>query len=83
MWIVIGLGLIFLALGTVIAIQLSARRSGDTGGPEMSGDDMFTLGIIFTGAGAALSATIGPFMLFMVALGLVYMTLGMRRKRQH
>jgi hypothetical protein len=35
---------------------------------------------VFVGAGVALSVTIGPFMIWMVGLGLAYMAMGRSRK---
>ena len=42
---------------------------------------VLTLGIVFAGAGAALTATIGVWMIGMVVLGIVYMGIGIWMKR--
>jgi hypothetical protein len=79
-WIAIAMGLVLLAVGVLVTVLLLARRSGDVGAGTMSPDDLVTLGIVFVGAGVALSVTIGPFMIWMVGLGLAYMAMGRSRK---
>ena len=47
----------------------------------MTADTWISLGIIFAGTGAALMATIGPFMAWMVVVGIIYLGIGARMKR--
>ncbi len=79
-WIVIGLAIGLVAVGVAVAVALVAGRRG-TDRPEMSGDQLFTLGVVFTGTGLALALTINLGMLGMMALGIVYMAMGARMKR--
>ena len=73
MWILVG-----IALAAVVV----ARRRSKRGplGAEMTADQWLTLGIVFAGAGAALTATIGVWMIGMVVLGIVYLGIGIWMK---
>jgi NADH:ubiquinone oxidoreductase subunit 2 (subunit N) len=82
-WIVV-LSIALVAVGVMIAIVLiTRRRQPDTtsAAAEPSADQWFALGIIFTGAGVALTVALGPFMIWMMALGIIYMGMGARMKR--
>ncbi len=81
-WMVL-VGIIFGVVVAGAVIYAATRRRSD---PEwsntMTGDQWLTLGIVFTGAGTALTASVGPAMLGMVALGLIYMAMGVSTKRK-
>jgi hypothetical protein len=83
MWILIGIVVGLVAAGVVLAAIVVARRRSAAGRPgaEMTADQWLTLGIVFAGAGAALTATIGVWMIGMVVLGIVYMGIGIWVKR--
>lgn len=86
MWIVLGLSVGMLALVTLGVVLWMSNRGDDAGARgtssrEMSGDEMFTLGVVFAGAGVALSVSLGPAMIGMFAIGIVFMVLGIRKKR--
>jgi hypothetical protein len=83
MWILIGIVAGFVAVGVLLIAAFVTRRSGDTArlGAEMTGDQWLTLGIVFAGAGAALMAAIGVWMIGMVATGVIYMGIGIWMKR--
>ena len=78
--VVIAMGLVLLAVGVLVTVLLLAWRSGDVGAGTMSPDDLVTLGIVFVGAGVALSVTVGPFMIWMVGLGLASAVFADRRR---
>lgn len=81
-WVVVALviGLIAVAVGLTAVVVVRRRSPGSA--PEMTGDQLLTLGVIFTGTGVALGLTIGPAMLGIMALGIVYMAMGAWMKRQ-
>ena len=83
MWILIGIVVGLVAVGVVLVAVVVARRRSEAGplGAEMTADQWLTLGIVFAGAGAALTATIGVWMIGMVVLGIVYMGIGIWMKR--
>lgn len=85
MWVLVGLVVGLVAVGVALAVAVVARRrsEGVPLGSEMTSDQWLTLGIVFAGAGAALTATIGVWMIGMVVLGIVYMGIGIRMKRNH
>ena len=80
MWVLLGVGIVFVF---VVFVAVFLTRDGSAAEPaaDMSGDDLFSLGVVFTGAGVAMAITLGPFMIWMVALGVTYMALGTARKR--
>jgi hypothetical protein len=77
MWIVIG---ITLGLATLGALVLAVSRPSDRGRALSSGD-LMGMGVAFTAVGASTMVTIGPAMLGMLALGLVFMWKSVRMKR--
>lgn len=82
-WIVV-LSIALVAIGVTIAMVLITRRpqAGTTSATaEPSADQWFALGIIFTGAGVALTVALGPIMIWMVALGIIYMGMAARVRR--
>jgi hypothetical protein len=82
-WVLVGIALgllITIALGVLVMIR--RRKMGATTADEMTADQWLTMGFVFTGTGIALVAAIGPPMLFMVAIGVIYMAIGARMKRQ-
>ena len=82
-WILIGIGLGLLAtIGLGVLVTVRRRKTGATAAQEMSGDQWLTLGFVFAGAGIALMISIGPHMAFMLAIGVIYMAIGLRIKRQ-
>jgi len=83
MWTLIGIVIGLVTVGVLLVAVVIARRRGDTTqlGAEVTADQWFTLGVIFAGAGAALTATIGVGMVWMVAMGVIYMGMGIRMKR--
>jgi hypothetical protein len=85
MWIVVGLLVGLVAVGVLLVAALIARRRGEPTrlGTQMSGDQWLTLGVVFAGAGAALMATLGIWMVGMVAIGVVYMGIGISMKRSN
>lgn len=83
MWIVLGLIVGLIAVVSLGAVIWRASRREHPARTDMTGEELFTLGVVFTGAGVALSISIGPAMIGMLALGLVFMVLGARKRRNH
>jgi hypothetical protein len=81
-WVVIGLLVGLVAVGAGIGAVLVARRRGPNEHPEMTGDQLFTLGVIFTGTGIALGVAVNPGMLGIMMLGIIYMAMGAQMKRR-
>ncbi len=81
MWVAIGIGLVAVLVAIALVILVS-RRDPDRPRTEMAGDEMFNLGIIFTGAGVALWVSAGPSMIGILALGVIFMLMGARKKRE-
>lgn len=82
-WVLIGITLgLLVTIGLGVLVVVRRRRWGATAEQEMTADQWFTLGIVFTGTGVALMAAIGPQMAFMLAIGIIYMAIGLRMKRQ-
>jgi hypothetical protein len=83
MWTLVGIVAGLVTVGVLLVVVVIARRRDDTSqlGAEMTADQWFTLGVILAGAGAALTATIGVWMIWMVAMGVIYMGVGIRMKR--
>lgn len=82
-WILVGIGVALLAtIGLGVLVMVRRRKTGATAAQEMSGDQWLSMGFVFTGAGIALMLTIGAHMAFMVAVGVIYMAIGLRIKRQ-
>lgn len=86
MWVAIALIVGLVAIGgVVLAVLIGRRREAEGGnvGTEMTGDQWMSLGVIFTGAGVALTITLGPFMIWMIGIGVIYLGMGARMKRDH
>jgi hypothetical protein len=87
-WVFISVGAIAGIALTVALIVANRSRSGAVGSPSgqsdevMSPDVWISLGTVFTGAGVALWLTIGPAMLGMFVLGMVYLVIGIRKQRE-
>jgi hypothetical protein len=82
-WVLVGIALGLLAtVGVAVLVVVRRRKMGATAGEEMTGDQWLTMGVVFMGAGVALMASIGPHMAFMLAIGVVYMAIGLRVKSQ-
>ncbi|MDJ0792023.1 MAG: hypothetical protein QNJ71_09005 [Acidimicrobiia bacterium] len=81
MWIVIGLIVGVIAVVALILVVWRASRRDEAEATAMTGDELFTLGVVFTGAGVALFVSIGPAMLGMFALGIVFMVVGAKKRR--
>lgn len=79
MWILFSIGVGFVAI--VIVAVLATRERNTQPRSEISGDDLFSLGVVFVGAGVAMSVTLGPIMIWMIALGVIYMGMGTQKKR--
>lgn len=85
-WLIAG-GVALVLVATGVAFSLRREQQRPTEGSEERAradepDPFFILGIVFFGAGIALFVTIGPAMLFMPALGIIYMALGIARTRK-
>ncbi len=87
-WILISVGAVVGVTMIVALVVASRRRAGQhasgesTPTGEMSPEQWISLGTVFAGAGVALTLTIGPAMLGMVALGLVYLIIGIKKQRE-
>ena len=81
MWVVLGIIVGLIALVALAVTMWLSSRGEERRRTQMSGDELFTLGVVFTGAGVALFVSIGPAMLGMLALGIVFMLIGAQRKR--
>ena len=81
MWIVVGLIVGLIAVVALMLVVWRESRRDEAEATEMTGDELFTLGVVFTGAGVSLFVSVGPAMLGMFALGIVFMVLGARRRR--
>lgn len=84
-WVLAGIVVGLVVVGVLLVAVLVARRRPDAAplGAEMTADQWLTLGIVFAGAGAALTATVGVWMVGMVVLGIVYMGIGIWMKRSN
>ena len=80
MWIVIGIAVGLVTVAIVLAV--ATRRGMSTGREMMTGEQMFVFGVIYTGAGVALVTSIGPAMIGVLALGIVFMGIGARRRHE-
>jgi len=81
MWVLFSIGVVFVVV-VIGAVVMTRDRSAPQTRSELSGDDLFSLGVVFAGAGVAMSLTLGPFMIWMFALGIIYMAMGTRRRRR-
>lgn len=75
-----GLSLVGVAL--LVAIVMTVRRNAGASRPVDDVDPVFTAGIALTGAGVALSATIGNVMFVVMTVGLIVMAVGAHRTQQ-
>ena len=82
MWIMLGLIVGLIAVASLAVIIWLASRREHPSRAEMTGEELFTLGVVFTGAGVALSVSVGPAMVGMLAVGIVFMVLGARKRRR-
>jgi len=80
MWVLFSIGVVFVAV-VIGAVLVTRDRSASQPRSEISGDDLFSLGVVFIGAGVAMSVTLGPFMIWMFALGIIYIVMGTQKKR--
>ena len=81
-WILIAIG---AAAGIILSISLLIKRrrsDGQSAPVDMTGDQWLALGVVFLGAGVALWISTGPAMLGMVALGIIYIGMGVTKKRE-
>ena len=81
MWITIGIVVGLVTAGILTALLVRRRRDHPGRGLDMSADELLTLGVVFAGSGAALFTTIGVAGVGLFASGLVFMALGIHRKR--
>ncbi len=78
-WLGIAVGVAALALLVVIVLR---RRPSFPGGRTVDDvDTLFTTGIVLTGAGVALAATLGGIMYGVMIVGLIVMAIGANRTR--
>jgi hypothetical protein len=82
LWILVAVVIVIAAAAMAIAMRAFVGRDASDSSSTMTGEQWFTLGIVLTGAGVALTTTVGPTMLAMVALGLIYMGIGASKKRK-
>ena len=80
-WVLVALVLGLIAAGVALFAVIVARRRHPETTP-MTGDQLIALGVIFTGAGVALTISAGPYMLGMLALGIIYLAMGARMKHR-
>ena len=78
MWVAIGIGVLVVAALALTVAAIRASRDRD----PITAEQIFQLGVIFTGTGIALATTIGPSGLGILGLGVVYMVLGAVRRRE-
>lgn len=76
-WLGVSVGVAAIAL--LIVVQHRHRASAGRTVDDV--DPLFTTGIILTGAGVALAATLGGFMYGVMIVGLVFMAVGANRTR--
>ena len=83
MWVLISLvvGLVAVVVAAIAVLVARRRSAAGHEASEMTRDQWITLGVIFTGTGVVMTATLGPYMVWMIALGVIYMALGARMKR--
>ncbi len=81
MWVTIGLVVGLVTAATLTALLVRRRRAHPDQVLDMSADELLTLGVVFAGAGVALFATIGVAGIGLLAVGLVFMGMGIQRKR--
>ena len=88
-WILISVGVVVGITLTAALLVVNRSRSGaDGGGPStrseeaMSPEMWISLGTVFAGAGVALWLTVGPAMIGMFALGIIYLAIGITKQRE-
>lgn len=81
MWVTIGIVVGLVTAGILTALLVRRRRAHPDQVLDMSADELLTLGVVFAGAGVALFATIGVAGIGLLAVGLVFMGMGIQRKR--
>ena len=76
MWPAVWIGIGVLAgLGLTAAVFRASRHRD-----PITGEQIFQLGVIFTGTGVALATTIGGTGIAILALGIIYMAIGATRR---
>ena len=83
-----GLGIVIIAVIALVVIGIllavvGIRALREEERKPTEPDEMFTLGVVFLGAGIALFVTIGPAMLGLPVLGGIFMAVGARRMREN
>ena len=83
MWVIISIlvALLALVIGAGVVLSLRRRSPEETFGSELSADQWTALGVVFFGTGVALWLTVGPAMIGMTAMGLIFMAVGIRVNR--
>lgn len=64
-----------------VVFALARRRGSAVDVPPKNPDPLFLMGISLAGAGAALVATLGPGMIGVGVVGIVFIAVGARRSR--
>ena len=72
-----------LVLGAIVALAAVAifARQGGSLTTTMTADQHIIYGVVFVAAGTAITATMGPYMVWMIAVGLGWMLVGVWKKR--
>lgn len=83
MWVMIGILVALLAVGIAAGVVLTIRRRSPEQpvAAELTPEQWTALGVVFFGAGVAMWLTLGPAMIGMTAMGLIFMGVGIRANR--
>lgn len=83
MWVIVSIVVALLAvlIGVGVVLTIRRRSPDEPFGSEMSADQWTALGVVFFGTGVALWLTVGPAMIGMTAMGLIFMAVGIRVNR--
>ena len=83
MWVIVGILVALLAVGIAAGVVLTIRRRSPEQpvGAELTPEQWTALGVVFFGAGVAMWLTLGPAMIGMSAMGLIFMGMGIKEQR--
>jgi len=78
--IALGVGLLAVVISIGVMFMIRRRSAGEPFGSELTADQWIALGVVFTGAGVALVISLGPGAIALLAVGAIYLAMGVRMK---